>query len=117
MFLILIAAPGYGDGLTYLFGNNGHYNNRYMPGNHYRYQAQRRLIGPVTSFSNTYGPVTSFGLRNYSTYGNTDLYYRRNSYDKNFIRYRNDKTVKKQHNQGNWMRFGYTFDKKPRGDN
>lgn len=113
LIIVLILAPGvvtaHGGGITFKYGNGGFYGNYPKPHRNYYYPSHNYITGPMTSFSRAYGPVPSFGLRNY--YGNhsSDLYYRRYSYDENFNSYLRNRAFREQYRNSNRNRFGYTY--------
>lgn len=74
-------ASSYADGQKYRYGNSGAYTSQYTSPRYSQTSSPNRIIGPVTSFSNAYGPVPAFGLRNYTQSKNTGQNYRRNGFN------------------------------------
>ena len=103
LMLILVLAPAAvsaHDNGKYYGKNSGKYGKGY--------QSYSSSKGPVISFSRSYGPVTSFGLRNYFGTRNNDLYNRRYSYDNNFNSYLRNRALRERRGNRPGIRFGYT---------
>lgn len=113
VLLSLFTATAHAGGVTIQYGNGG-YNGKYSRPQHNYYQPSynNNITGPVTSFSRAYGPVTSFGLRNYFGNKNNDLYHRRYSYDENFNAYLRNRTIREHRQHRIKNPFGYTYNKK-----
>ena len=96
-------------GRLFWYGNNAAYTGQYTSPAYTHTSPPGRIIGPVTSFSNAYGPVPAFGLRNYPNPEKSDLYYRHNGFSNNYITQPRGRNNKKRINRKSGNIFGYTY--------
>ena len=104
----LTSSSSNADGQKYRGMNSGMYTGQYTSPRHSQTSPPGRVIGPVTSFSNAYGPVPAIGLRNYSWNRNTDSNHRHSGFTKDFNSRQRDKNTKRRLVQEYRNVFGYT---------
>ena len=96
-------------GRLFWYGNNTAYGGQRTSPAYSQTTPTSRTIGPVTSFSNAYGPVPAFGLRNYSSPGKSDFSYRHHGFDNYYNTHRHAHNNKKHIGRKSGNIFGYTY--------
>ena len=97
------------DGRLFWYGNNTAYRGQHTSPVYSRTSPPSRIIGPVTSFSNAYGPVPAFGLRNYPSPGKSDFSYGHHGFEYHYNTLRRGYNDNKHRNRKSGNIFGYTY--------